>query len=327
MDLFSYGETNRHEKCAIIGCGRTGGAIACSLAQTGVFGEIVLLDVDFEKAEGEAADVAGGLSHRLQVDVYAGDYSDLCDCSLIVLCVGTHAEILETDAEAFRKKLRMIRSVGKKLHLCSSSAVLLVVSSPVDRLSYLVAAESGFPKERVLGLGTLLDSMRLSNLLGMHLGVNPSEISAFIIGEHGENEFPVWSHANVKGIPLPCYYELCGRIYDRVFLDGLFFDVRDSAKKIMTSKGNAAFAIAQAVKRIALSIAGDEKRILPVSTYLAGMYGLENTYLSLPAVIGKGGVRQVLEIPLDHEEEERLRRSVKQSQRALEQILSGDLHV
>ncbi len=303
-------------KCAIIGCGNVGSTLGYTLMQTGWFSELVLLDLDRKRAEGEAADIAHGLPFHTPMDVYAGDYVDLSDCGIIIITAGAKQKPGESRMDLLRTNTAVYRSIVEKIVQYNRDAILLVVTNPVDVLTYITFRVSGFPPSRVIGSGTVLDTARLKQLVGAHLGVDSRNVHSFIIGEHGESEFPVWSSANVSGVDLHHYCDSCGKGYDPGVLDGLFTDVRDSAYKIIEAKGATYFAIAESVKRIVSAIVHDENTILPVSAPVEGHYGLEGTYMSLPCVISRCGIRQVLEIPLNHEEEQRLCKSAKKLQDA-----------
>ncbi|MBQ8416228.1 MAG: L-lactate dehydrogenase [Clostridia bacterium] len=307
-------------KCAIIGCGNVGATTAYTLMQTGWFSEMVLIDINLKKAEGEAADLAHGLPFHAPMDIYAGDYADLVDCGLIIITAGANQKPGETRMDLVRTNARIFRSIVSNITIYNQNAILLVVTNPVDVLSYVTWKISGFPSSRVIGSGTVLDTARLKQLLGSHLGVDSRNVHSFIIGEHGDSELPVWSSANVSGVDLNHYCESCGRGYDKRTLDSLFRDVRDSAYKIIEAKGATYYAIAESVKRIVAAILRDENTILPVSALVDGHYGLDGVYMSLPCIVSRSGVKQVLEIPLDHEEENKLRHAAKTLQNAVREL-------
>lgn len=307
-------------KCAIIGCGNVGATTAYTLMQTGWFSEMVLIDINIKKAEGEAADLAHSLPFHAPMDIYAGDYSDLADCGLIIITAGANQKPGETRMDLIRTNARIFGSIVSNVAIYNQDAILLVVTNPVDVLSYVTWKISGFPSHRVIGSGTVLDTARLKQLVGSHLGVDSRNVHSFIIGEHGDSELPVWSSANVSGVDLNHYCENCGRGYDKRMLDSLFCDVRDSAYKIIEAKGATYYAIAESVKRIVAAILRDENTILPVSALVDGHYGIEDVYMSLPCIVSRSGVKQVLEIPLDHEEEEKLLHAAKALKNAVDEL-------
>ncbi len=298
-------------KVGVIGCGNVGSTLAYTLMKTGWFSEMVLLDLDRQRAEGEASDIAHGLPFHTPMDIYAGDYPDLLDCGIIIMTAGAKQRPGESRMELLETNTRIFRGIVEQIIQYNRDAILLVVTNPVDVLSYISYRVSGYPASRVIGAGTVLDTARLKQLVGAHLGVDSRNVHSFIIGEHGESEFPVWSSANVSGVDLHHYCDSCGKGYDPRVLEGLFLDVRDSAYRIIEAKGATYFAIAESVKRIVSAIVHDENTILPVSALVDGHYGLEGAYMSLPCIVSRSGIRQVLEIPLDNEEEQRLRKSAK----------------
>lgn len=306
-------------KCAVIGCGFVGATTAFSLLQSELFSSMVLIDIDFHKAEGEAADLNHGLPFHAPMEIYAGDYDDLVDAALIIITAGAGQKPGETRLDLVEKNNRIFRSILSEIVKYNSDAILLVVTNPVDILTYQTLCFSGFPAHRVIGSGTVLDTARLKYLIGKELGVDFRNVHAFIIGEHGDSELPVWSSANISGIDLDHYCGTCTSGPGTGRLSELFDTVRTSAYHIIEAKGATYYAIAESVRRIAEAIVGDESTILPVSTLLTGEYGITDLCLSLPCVIGADGIQKVLEIPLSEEEFQKLHRSAN----ALRGILEG----
>lgn len=308
---------NSIRKVGIIGCGNVGATSAYALMQTGWFSEMVLIDLNKQKAEGEAADLRHGLPFHTPMSIYAGDYPDLSDCGIIIITAGASQKPGETRMDLTRTNTRIFHSIVSNLILYNKNAILLVVTNPVDVLTYVTLRASGYPANRVIGSGTVLDTARLKQLVGNHLGVDSRNVHSFIIGEHGDSELPVWSSANVSGVDLPHFCESCGRGYEREMLDSLFEEVKSSAYRIIEAKGATYYAIAESVKRIVSAIVHDENSVLPVSALVTGHYGLEDVCMSLPCMISRGGIRQVLEIPLNDEEERKLNRSARTLKEAI----------
>ena len=198
-------------KCAIIGCGNVGATTAYTLAQSMLFSELVLIDIDKKKAQGEADDINHALPFLSPMDIYAGDYSDLSDSKLIIITAGSSQRKGETRIDLAKNNVRIFRSIVKNITIYNSSAIILVVTNPVDILTHVTLKMSGFPKSRVFGSGTVLDTSRLKYLVGRHLNVDPRNVHSFIIGEHGDSELAVWSSANVSGIDLDRFCESCNR--------------------------------------------------------------------------------------------------------------------
>ncbi len=293
-------------KCAIIGCGLVGSTLAYTLTEGGLFSEMVLLDIDSQKAEGEAMDIGQSLPFLTPMRIYRGEYRDLADAGLIFLCAGVGQRTGETRLGLLSRNLRVFEEIIGSITAVNTEAILLVITNPVDMLTWYTLKISGYPAERVIGSGTVLDTARLKKMLSDDLGVDSRNVHTFIIGEHGDSELPVLSSSNISGVDLPAFYRACGRAYDPDHLFQMFENVRDSAYRIIESKGATYYAIARAVARIAQSLLRDEKSVLTVSTFARGAYGLDDICLGLPAVIGRGGVERVLEIPLSDEERRRL---------------------
>ncbi len=290
------------QKCAVIGCGNVGASIAYTYAESGLFSEMVLIDANHKKAEGEALDIAHGLPFIAPMKLYAGDYPDLSDARLIVIAAGAGQRPGETRLDLLARNLSIFDSIIDNIVAYNREAILLVVTNPVDLLTYHTLRRSGYPAARVIGSGTVLDTARLKYLMGEQLAVDPRNVHAFIIGEHGDSELPVFSSANISGIDLPDYCEIAGHSNWQEIMQGLFCEVRDSAYKIIEGKGATYYAIAQAVMRITRSIMRNEHSVLPVSTLVEGHYCTSDICLGVPAIVGEGGVERVLDLPLDEEE-------------------------
>lgn len=297
------------QKAAVIGCGFVGSSTAFAMMHTGVFSELVLIDVNQDKAQGEAMDLSHGLPFARPMKIYAGDYSDLRECALIVITAGAAQKPDETRLDLVHKNVGIFRSIIPEIVKYNKEAVLLVVSNPVDILTYAAQKLSGLPSRQVLGSGTVLDTARLKYLVGEHLGVDSRSVHAFIIGEHGDSELAVWSGANVSGVDLDHFCELCGHTRHKENMERIYTDVRDSAYEIIEKKGATYYGIAAAVARIAQCIVRDEHSVLPVSTNLHGLYGVGDLCMSVPTVVGRRGAEKVLEIEMNDEERAEFRRS------------------
>jgi L-lactate dehydrogenase len=299
-------------KAAIVGCGAVGASIAFRFLQQGLFSKLVLLDANRAKAEGEAMDLSDGLPYGAAMEIFAGTYDDLADCALVVITAGANQKPGETRLDLVGKNTAILRSILGEITPRDFGGVLLVVSNPVDVLTYAAWKLSGYPRQRVIGSGTVLDTGRLKQLLGEELGVDSRNVHAFIIGEHGDSELAVWSGANVSGVDLTHFCRLRGEEPLEGRADRLYRQVRDSAYEIIRRKGATYYGIAMAVGRIAECIVKDEHGVLPISVVLEGEYGLDGLALSLPSVVGRHGLEEVLEIPLSQEEDRALRDSARQ---------------
>ncbi len=297
------------QKCAIIGCGFVGATTAYTLTQSGLFSEIVLIDIDRKKAIGEAADLGHGLPFMSPAEIYAGDYSDISDAAIIIITAGGGQRPGQTRLDLLRDNARIFRSIVKNISIYNKSGIIIVVTNPVDVLTYVTLKYSDFPPNRVIGSGTVLDTARLKYLVGKHFEVDPRNVHSFIIGEHGDSELPVWSSANISGVDLYRYCQSCHKNCNHNILDRLFDEVRTSAYKIIEAKGATYYAIAESVRKIVSAIVRDENTVLPVSSLVNGHYGLNGICLGLPSIVGAGGVKEILEIPLDNKEQQLLAES------------------
>lgn len=307
------------QKCAIIGCGFVGATIAFALTQKSLFSELVLIDSNHAKAEGEAMDLSHGLPFAHPMKVYAGDYKDIADCYLIIITAGTAQRPNETRLDMVHKNVEIFKSIIPNITKYNNSAILLVVSNPVDILTYCTIKLSGFPAGRVLGSGTVLDTARLKYHLGQQLCVDSRSIHAFIIGEHGDSELAVWSSANVSGIDLEDFHGLCSSCRE-VSFNQTYENVRDSAYEVIERKGATYYGIAMAVTKIVLAIIRDEHSVLPVSGYVDGHYGLSDLCIGVPSIVGSNGIEKVLDIPLNEVENERLINSVKTLKKVISEL-------
>lgn len=287
------------QKAAIIGCGFVGTSIAFSLVQKGIFSELVLIDANEKKAEGEAMDLSHGLPFTKPMEIRAGSYEDIADCAMIIITAGANQKPGETRLDLVHKNVEIYKSIIPKIVEKNQEATLLIVSNPVDIMTYVALKLSGYPRHKVIGSGTVLDTARLKYLLSRHLDVDSRSIHAFIIGEHGDSELAVWSAANVSGIPLNHFCELRGYFDHMESMDRIYQSVRDSAYEIIEKKGATYYGVAMAVCRIAESVIRNEHSIMPISVYLDGLYGLHDICLSIPTVVGQEGAEKVLDIPLD----------------------------
>lgn len=298
-------------KVAIIGCGFVGSASAFALMQSGLFSEIVLIDVDKKKAEGEAMDISHGIPYVRHMNVYAGEYDDIVDASVIVVTAGAGQKPGETRLDLVHKNIAIFKSIIPEISKRNCQGILLVVANPVDILTEVALVLSGFPENRVIGSGTVLDTARLKYQLGEHLEVDSRSVHAFIIGEHGDSEIAAWSSANISGIELNKFCEMRGHFDHRQSTREIAEKVKNSAYEIIERKQATYYGVAMAVKRICEVIVRDEKSILPISSMIHNVYGIDGVVLSLPAIVGKNGIEKLVPISLNEEEELALKKSAK----------------
>ena len=298
-----------NRKVAIVGCGFVGSATAFCLMQSGLFSEMVLLDADHDKAEGEALDIAHGIPFVGHVNIYAGGYDDIVDAAIVIVTAGANQKPDETRLDLVHKNVGIYKSIMPEIANRNYQGILLIVSNPVDILTYVACKLSNMPENRVIGSGTVLDSARLKYKLGEHLNVDSKSVHAFIIGEHGDSEIAAWSSANVSGVPLNDFCELRGHYQHEESMERIAEQVKNSAYEIISKKRATYYGIAMSVKRICEAIVRNERSILPISRMIHDEYGIEGIALSMPAVVGSDGVETRVPISLSEEEQLNLRRS------------------
>lgn len=296
-------------KVAVIGCGFVGSSSAFALMQSGLFSEMVLIDADTKRAEGEAMDISHGISFARPMQIYAGNYDDITDAAIIVITAGANQKPDETRLDLIKKNAAIMKSIVGEIKKRDFAGILLIVSNPVDILTLIALKESGYPSNRVIGSGTVLDTGRFKYLLGEHLDVDSRSVHAFIIGEHGDSELAAWSNARIGGLKVNDFCELRGHFNHEQSMKKIFENVRNSAYEIIERKHATYYGIAMAVKRICEAIVRNEKSILPVSSLMTGEYGLNDVVLSIPAVVDETGVQKVIPIELNDEELTKLKDS------------------
>ena len=296
-------------KVVIVGCGFVGSSSAFALMQSGLFSEMVLIDVDRDRAEGEAMDISHGVPFAGPMKIYAGDYDDIKDAAILVITAGANQKPEETRLDLVQKNSKIMESVVSEIAARDYKGILLIVSNPVDILTHVAMKVSGFPENRVFGSGTVLDTARLRYHLGQHLGVDSRSVHAFVIGEHGDSEIAAWSSANVSGVPLNDFCELRGHYQHEESMERIAEEVKNAAYEIISKKRATYYGIAMTVKRICESIIRDERSILPISRMIHGEYGIEGMALSMPAVLGENGVQTRVPISLNEEEQTKLKQS------------------
>ena len=307
-------------KVVVIGAGAVGSTTAYTLMLGGLFQEIVLIDINKEKAEGDALDMAHGVSLVKPVTVIAGDYSDCKYADIVVITAGapqkpgqTRLDLLKDNVEIYKK---IIKSIMK---YAPSDVILMPVSNPVDILTYVTYKLSGLPKNQVLGSGTVLDTSRLKYMISRKTGVDARNCHTYIIGEHGDSEVAAWSVTNIGGMTMNEFCKYTGKC-DLNDLDKMYNEVKNSAYEIIRKKGATYYAIAVAVARICECIAGDENSILTVSGIFEGEYDIRDVALSVPTMVGGNGVERIYEVPFSKEEMKGLRDSAATLSELLREI-------
>lgn len=299
-------------KLVIVGDGFVGSTTAFTIMLGGLFSEIVIIDIQKDKAEGDALDISHGVSLVKPVKVYAGDYSDCKDADIVIITAGVSQQKPgQTRLDLLKQNVSVIKSVTENvMKYANDDLILLTVTNPVDILTYATFKISGLPKNQILGSGTVLDTARLKYLISKKTGIDARNCHTYIIGEHGDSEVAAWSVTNIGGLSM---HEFC-RYTGKCNLDDLnqmYEEVKNSAYEIIKKKGATYYAIAVAVARIVECIAGDENSILTVSSIFQGEYGLEDVALSVPTKVGGEGIEKILEVPFSREEMKGLRNSAE----------------
>ncbi len=289
-------------KIAVIGAGAVGASAAYAMMISGTASEIVLVDVNQRKAEGEAMDLMHGAPFVRPVTVSAGSYADCTGSDLVVITAGAAQRPGETRLELVKRNTDIFGSIIPQITQAAPDAVLLVVANPVDILTYVTMKISGLGPRRVLGSGTVLDTARLRALVGQHLQIDARSVHAYVIGEHGDSEVLLWSQATVAGLPLADFARQRGVRYDDTVRASIDYGVRRAAYEIIERKGATFYAIGLGVRNVAEAILRDHNTILPVSTLMTGQFGIEGICLSLPSVVDRGGVEVILEPAMDDAE-------------------------
>lgn len=308
-------------RVVVVGTGAVGCSYAYSLINQGVAEEIVLIDVNKAKAEGEAMDLNHGIPFAPSpAKIWNGDYKDCRQADLVVITAGLAQKPGETRLQLVEKNTKIFKEIIRNIMNSGFDGIFLVATNPVDILTYVTWKESGLPKERVIGSGTVLDSARLRFQLGERLNIDPRNVHAAVIGEHGDTELPVWSHATIGIEPLD-YFIKKGEI-TRADLDEIFVNVRDAAYHIIERKGATYYGIGMSLVRITKAILQNENSILTVSVLLEGEYGQEDLYIGAPAVVNRNGVREIIEMKLNEEEKEKFNHSAAVLKETMNKVLS-----
>lgn len=303
----NIGKVNR---VVLIGTGAVGCSYAYSMINQGVSEELVLIDVNEAKAEGEVMDLNHGMPFSPSpIKIWNGSYLDCEQADLIVITAGLAQNPGETRLQLVEKNTKIFKQIVHNVMKSGFDGIFLVATNPVDILTYVTWKESGLPKERVIGSGTVLDSARLRFNLGQYFDVDTRNIHAYIIGEHGDTELPVWSCASIGAEKLETVMAKKNDL-KKECLEKIFINVRDAAYHIIERKGATFYGIGMSLVRITKAILNNENCILTVSAYLDGEYGQHDVYIGVPAVINRNGIREVIEIELNDKEKEQFNHSV-----------------
>jgi len=298
-------------RVAIVGLGNVGASFAYALLFRGLTSEIVLIDANKAKAEGEAMDLNHAVPFTHSTRIWAGDYSECAGAAVTVITAGAAQKPGETRLDLVKKNAKIFASIVPEVVKHNPDGILLIATNPVDVLTYVAWKLSGLPPHRVIGSGTILDTARFRYLLSQHFDVDARSVHGFIVGEHGDSEVPVWSLTNIAGMRLPEYTKHNACACSPEQMDEIFTQTRDAAYHIIERKGATFYAIAAGLMRITEAILRDQSTVLSVSSLVNGLYGIEDVYLSLPTVLHRGGVERVIQLELSDDEESKLRSSAR----------------
>ena len=308
-------------KIAIIGAGKVGSTFAFSLLISGIAREIVLIDKNESLAIGECMDLNHAISFVHPTKIYAGGYEGCKDADIVVITAGANQKPDQTRTDLVQKNVEIFKEIIPSIIRYTTTAFLLVVTNPVDILTYVTLKLSGFPPNKVIGSGTVLDTARLKYMISEYAKVDTANIHAYIIGEHGDTELPVWSNATIGGMDVQKYcsdYAQLGNVKEE--LKELFEKVRNSAYEIIKLKGATNYSIALALVKITRSILRNENSILPVSTLITDYYGINDVCISIPSIVNKNGVEQYVRLDLSEEEQELFKHSANTLKKFIQSI-------
>ena len=299
-----------NRKVVLIGTGMVGMSYAYAMLNQGACDELVLIDVNKERAEGEAMDLNHGLAFApTNMRIYAGDYRDCRDADLVVICAGVAQKPGESRLDLLKRNAAVFRSIVEPVVQSGFDGIFLVATNPVDIMTRITCTLSGFNPRRVLGSGTALDTARLRFLLGDLFEIDPRNVHAYVVGEHGDSEFVPWSQAFLATRPVSqlCCGDACTCSPDD--LTRIESEVRDAAQQIIRAKNATYYGIGMSLTRITKAILGNENSVLTVSAMLHGEYGEQDVYVGVPCVVNSNGIRKVHVLDLNEEELVKFRRS------------------
>ncbi len=307
-------------KVCVVGAGQVGSTFAYALMIRGLAAEIVLIDRDEKLAEGQAEDMSHGLPYVRPTNIHVGDYSDCENADIVVITAGAAQKPEESRLDLTQKNVDIYRRIIPEITRYNDSAILIVVSNPVDVLTYAAVKFSGYPKNRVMGSGTTLDSARFRYLISKHCQVDPRNVHAYIVGEHGDSEVPVWSLAHIAGMRLERYCQQCPHRCPGIPKDEIFEQVRTAAYHLIEKKGATYHAIGLATLTIIESIVRNQSSILTVSTLLEHYDGISDVCISVPSIVNRSGAVSQVTLPFNDEEHTKLKQSAGIIREAIEQV-------
>lgn len=297
------------DRVAIVGMGHVGSTFAYALLLSGLASEIVLINRTKEKAAGEAMDLNHAVPFAHATEIWAGDYEDCATADITVITAGAAQDPGETRLDLMKKNTAIFKKIVPRVLEHNENSLLLITTNPVDILTYVAGKISGLPPRRVIGSGTVLDTSRFRYLLGQHYGVDPQSVQAYIIGEHGDSEVPVWSLADVAGMSLNNFCRMQGCVHDQSTMEEIFHSTRDAAYRIIERKGATYYAIATGLVHLVKAILRDQNTVFSVSSLIEDYYDIQDVCLSLPSVVNRQGIARVLHLDLSPAELKALQHS------------------
>lgn len=291
-----------NKKISIIGAGNVGSTTAYTLMLSGLVSELVIVDKNKEKAEGESMDIIHGLPFVKPMKIYSGDYPSIEGSDIVIIAAGSSIGVGQSRLELVGKSVEIFKEILEQVVKYASNSIVLVVSNPVDIMTYVTYKLTGFPKNKIIGSGTVLDTARFKSLIGEHLSVDPRSVEGYILGEHGDSEVAAWSVTSVGGIAIEDYCNQTGSCSGNLTKEVLAQSVRVSGYEVARKKGATQFAVSLATTRIVQSIFRNENSVLTVSSLLEGEYGMENVCLSVPTIVNANGVEKILKVNLAEKE-------------------------
>ncbi len=313
--------TSQRRKVVVVGAGSVGATYCYALAQSGLADEIFLIDRNEELARGQILDLVHGLPFFPTVNIEAGTEDDYADAQLVVITAGSAQRPGETRLQLLHKNAEIVGGIAENISHQGCQGVMLIVTNPVDVLTYVALKRSGWERNRIIGSGTVLDSARLRYLIGNHCGVDVHNVHAYVLGEHGDSEFAAWSMTNVAGIKIIDYCPICNKCSNwKAERSKIEQQVREAAYQIINAKGSTHFAVGMSLLKITASILRKQNSVLSVSVMLNGEFGLKDVCLSVPCVVSDGGIEKIISSPLDPEETVLLKRSAVVIKKAIDSL-------
>ena len=313
-------DKNAPTRVVVVGLGNVGATLGYALLLSGLAAEIVLIDKNHAKAEGEAMDLNHAVPFAHPTRIWAGSYEDCAGAAVVVIAAGAAQKPGETRLDLLQHNADIFAEIVPRVVEHNRNCILLIAINPVDVLTHISLRLSGLPPQRVIGSGTILDTARFRYMLSQHFGVDPRSVHAFIIGEHGDSEVPVWSLANIAGMRLEEFCAAQGRTCDWKDLHAIFEQTRDAAYHIIARKQATYYAVAAGLMRIIEAILRDQNTVLSVSSLVSGAYGISDLCLSLPSIVNRGGIQKVLHLHLSADEEQKLEHSAHVLKETLQQV-------